>query len=78
MTLQEAVYERLLQWVQTQCQSLSKDANDIESTEHEIQPLLRAALRVLLGRPSYYRCVTSALWLYFVSLPCFGYVFVLP
>jgi hypothetical protein len=52
---QEAVYERLLQWVQVQCQSLSKDANDIESTEHEIQPLLRAALRVLLGRPSYYR-----------------------
>ena len=51
---QEAVYERLLGWVQAQCAKLSA-ADDGE--EGDVQPLLRHSLRVLLARPAYYRCV---------------------
>lgn len=53
---QEAVFERLLRWVQQQCQLLSKDAGDEDSSEQDVQPLLRHALKVLIARPSYYRC----------------------
>ena len=50
---QEAAFDRLFKWVQEQCQTLTQDAPDFDSGDRDVQPLLRAALKVLSARPSY-------------------------
>ncbi len=54
---QEAAYERLFKWVQQQCTTLAQDAPEFDSGDRDVQPLLRAALKVLAARPSYLRWV---------------------
>jgi hypothetical protein len=54
---QEAAFDRLFKWVQEQCQLLTQDAPDFDSGDKDVQPLLRAALRILSARPSYLKYV---------------------
>jgi hypothetical protein len=74
---QEAAYERLFKWVQQQCTTLAQDAPEFDSGDRDVQPLLRAALKVLAARPSYLRSartrISSHETLSFVDVRCIAY-----